>query len=60
MKNSTCQVVILDPWGSKQTILFHNKHHLLVLRDTDKIIEQRQAKWRNFYRASGGKDVRGL
>ncbi|OGO30820.1 MAG: hypothetical protein A2136_03240 [Chloroflexi bacterium RBG_16_54_11] len=24
-------------------------------RDTDKIIEQRQAKWRIFYQASGGK-----
>ena len=24
-------------------------------RDTDKNIEQRQAKWRNFYKASGGK-----
>jgi hypothetical protein len=26
-----------------------------VERDTDKNIEQRQAKWRNFYQASGGK-----
>ena len=26
-----------------------------VERDTDKNIEQRQAKWRNFYQASGGR-----
>ena len=26
-----------------------------MVRDTDKNLEQRQAKWRNFYQASGGK-----
>jgi hypothetical protein len=30
-------------------------HFVEVERDTDKNIEQRQSKWRNFYQASGGK-----
>lgn len=30
-------------------------HFVEVERDTDKNIEQRQAKWRNFYKASDGK-----
>ena len=30
-------------------------HSVEVGRDTDQNIEQRQAKWRNFYQASGGK-----
>jgi hypothetical protein len=30
-------------------------HFVEVERDTDKNIEHRQAKWRNFYQASGGR-----
>ena len=30
-------------------------HFVEVERDTDKNIEQRQAKWRNYYQASGGR-----
>jgi len=30
-------------------------HFVEVERDTDKNLEQRQAKWRNFYQASGGR-----
>jgi hypothetical protein len=40
-------LVLIDEQG---TLLFAE-----VERDTDKNIEQRQAKWRNFYQASGGK-----
>jgi len=40
-------LVLIDEQGS---LLF-----VEVERDTDKNIEQRQAKWRNFYQASGGK-----
>jgi hypothetical protein len=40
-------LVLIDELG---TLLF-----VEVERDTDKNIEQRQAKWRNFYQASGGK-----
>jgi hypothetical protein len=40
-------LVLIDEQG---TLLF-----VEVERDTDKNIEQRQAKWRNFYHASGGK-----
>jgi len=39
-------------------VLIDDQGTLLILeveRDTDKNIEQRQAKWRNFYQASGGK-----
>jgi hypothetical protein len=39
--------VIVDDQGAT--------HFVEVERDTDKNIEQRQAKWRNFYQASGGK-----
>jgi hypothetical protein len=40
-------LVLIDEQGA---LLF-----VEVERDTDKNIEQRQAKWRNFYQASGGK-----
>lgn len=40
-------LVLIDEQGS---LLF-----IEVERDTDKNIEQRQAKWHNFYQASGGK-----
>jgi hypothetical protein len=30
-------------------------HFVEVERDVDKNLEQRQAKWRNFYQASGGR-----
>jgi len=40
-------LVLIDELG---TLLF-----VEVERDTDKNIEQRQTKWRNFYQASGGK-----
>jgi multidrug efflux pump subunit AcrA (membrane-fusion protein) len=40
-------LVLIDEQGS---LLF-----VEVERDTDKNLEQRQAKWRNFYQASGGK-----
>ncbi|NPV75163.1 MAG: hypothetical protein HPY59_02190 [Anaerolineae bacterium] len=40
-------LVLIDEQGS---LLF-----VEVERDTDKSIEQRQAKWRNFHQASGGK-----
>lgn len=40
-------LVLIDEQGS---LLF-----VEVERDTDKNIEQRQAKWRNFYQASGGR-----
>jgi hypothetical protein len=40
-------LVLIDEQG---TLLF-----VEVERDTDKNIEQRQAKWRNFYHASGGR-----
>jgi multidrug efflux pump subunit AcrA (membrane-fusion protein) len=40
-------LVLIDDQGS---LLF-----VEVERDTDKNIEQRQSKWRNFYQASGGK-----
>jgi hypothetical protein len=40
-------LVLIDEQGS---LLF-----VEVERDTDKNIEQRQAKWRNFYQVSGGK-----
>jgi len=45
-------LVLIDEQGS---LLF-----VEVERDTDKNIEQRQAKWRNFYQASGGEDVCGV
>ena len=41
------ELVLIDEQGA---LLF-----VEVERDTDKNIEQRQAKWRNFYQASGGK-----
>ena len=40
-------LVLIDEQG---TLLF-----VEVERDTDKNVEQRQSKWRNFYQASGGK-----
>ena len=46
-------------WSIKpDLVLFAEQGMLLfveVERDTDKNIEQRQAKWRNFYHASGGR-----
>ena len=40
-------LVIIDEQGATQFVE--------VERDANKNIEQRQAKWRNFYQASGGK-----
>ena len=40
-------LVIIDEQGAT--------HFVEVERDANKNLEQRQAKWRNFYQASGGK-----
>jgi hypothetical protein len=40
-------LVIIDDLGAT--------HFVEVERDVDKNLEQRQAKWRNFYQASGGR-----